>query len=93
MTSPDRHAAGGHARAAALSPEARSAIARKAAAARWSNPVRTPTRTTLRHRLDKLAARQANLLATLLRTENEISAVEQERLMLTRELAALIPRE
>ena len=35
---PSQKAKGGHARAAVLTPEQRRAIARKAAAARWSQP-------------------------------------------------------
>ena len=35
---PSQKAKGGHARAAALTPEQRRKIARKAAAARWSQP-------------------------------------------------------
>ena len=47
MTKEERSAAGkagGAARAAALDPEARAAIAKKASAARWKNKNKTPKR-------------------------------------------------
>lgn len=80
------HAKGGHARAAALSPETRSEIARTAAQARWSGEPssRTPSRRALlvkmkRHR-DAIAKHRDELRAVLQEleaiTESADDAVE-----------------